>query len=230
MKFYKLAAAAAVVLVSSTVNAAVVNVYDNRVDFRAASGTTAVTEDFNAEVVGTSFNDGAILDLGGFTLERTGTVAFGGEIQDGAGAFNIDGTNFANVQTATFLGDLIITFVEPIFAFGLDLYDFNNEFSAGDPTLRTTIWLNGEIGGVPFSAGVPLTAEPDVSLSRFLGFTSDTSFTSISFVPNAGPNGDAFGIDNIEYGVSTVPVPAAAWLFGSAILGMFGFSRRKTHA
>ncbi len=26
---------------------------------------------------------------------------------------------------------------------------------------------------------------------------------------------------------STVPVPAAAWLFGSALLGMFGFSRRK---
>ena len=26
---------------------------------------------------------------------------------------------------------------------------------------------------------------------------------------------------------STVPVPAAAWLFGSALLGFFGFSRRK---
>ena len=30
-----------------------------------------------------------------------------------------------------------------------------------------------------------------------------------------------------NYNVSTVPVPAAAWLFGSALLGFFGFSRRK---
>jgi len=30
--------------------------------------------------------------------------------------------------------------------------------------------------------------------------------------------------------VSAVPVPAAAWLFGSALLGFFGFSRRKANA
>lgn len=35
-------------------------------------------------------------------------------------------------------------------------------------------------------------------------------------------------ITNIN--VSTVPLPAAAWLFGSALLGFFGFSRRKAKA
>ena len=35
-------------------------------------------------------------------------------------------------------------------------------------------------------------------------------------------------LDNIE--VSAVPVPAAAWLFGSALLGFFGFSRKKANA
>ena len=30
--------------------------------------------------------------------------------------------------------------------------------------------------------------------------------------------------------VSAVPVPAAAWLFGSALLGFFGFSRKKANA
>lgn len=29
--------------------------------------------------------------------------------------------------------------------------------------------------------------------------------------------------------ISPVPVPAAAWLFGSALLGFFGFSRRKAN-
>ncbi len=39
-------------------------------------------------------------------------------------------------------------------------------------------------------------------------------------------------LDNVEVNqvVSAVPVPAAAWLFGSALLGFFGFSRRKNQA
>ena len=36
--------------------------------------------------------------------------------------------------------------------------------------------------------------------------------------------------DNINLGVSTVPVPAAFWLFGSALVGFFGFTRRKATA
>jgi len=225
MKFYKLAAAVAV-LVSSTANAAMIDVYDNRLDFRAATGTTAVTEDFNSVTVGTSFI-GMPLDLGGFTLERTEGLFPGiptGEIQAGTGNFSVNGTNFASVGISPSVGELVLNFAVPIFSFGLDLNSFNDEVSAGDTTtLRTSIWLDGVIG-VPM-----LTAAPD-SITRFLGFTSDTSFSSISFVADLLPSpGDSFGIDNIEYStVSAVPVPAAAWLFGSAILGMFGFSRRKT--
>ena len=38
-------------------------------------------------------------------------------------------------------------------------------------------------------------------------------------------------MDDLLYNeVSAVPVPAAAWLFGSALLGFFGFSRRKANA
>lgn len=39
------------------------------------------------------------------------------------------------------------------------------------------------------------------------------------------------GFDNITFGSSTpsaVPIPAAAWLFGSGLMGLFGLSRRKT--
>ena len=43
---------------------------------------------------------------------------------------------------------------------------------------------------------------------------------------------DAFGLgglyaDNFTYNPSVVPIPAAAWLFGSALLGFVGFSRMK---
>lgn len=37
----------------------------------------------------------------------------------------------------------------------------------------------------------------------------------------------SWGIDNIEYGSSAVPVPAAAWLFGSGLIGLVGVARRR---
>ena len=51
-------------------------------------------------------------------------------------------------------------------------------------------------------------------------------------------NGNLLGIlindpsaeGRVTFGISAVPVPAAAWLFGSALLGFFGFSRRKANA
>jgi hypothetical protein len=41
-------------------------------------------------------------------------------------------------------------------------------------------------------------------------------------------NGDVCkGISNVEITFSEVPVPAAAWLFGSALVGLMGFKRKK---
>jgi hypothetical protein len=35
------------------------------------------------------------------------------------------------------------------------------------------------------------------------------------------------GFDDVQLSVSAVPVPAAVWLFGSALLGLIGFSKRR---
>jgi hypothetical protein len=40
-------------------------------------------------------------------------------------------------------------------------------------------------------------------------------------------NGALGGFDIDAVRVSPVPLPAAAWLFGSALIGFFGLSRRK---
>lgn len=37
---------------------------------------------------------------------------------------------------------------------------------------------------------------------------------------------ESWGLDNVQVQISAVPVPAAAWLFGSGLLGLFQFSRR----
>jgi len=53
-------------------------------------------------------------------------------------------------------------------------------------------------------------------------FTSDNVIDPIAFV-----HGDFEGTVTVEYDYSAVPVPAAAWLFGSAMLGLVGLKRRK---
>ena len=80
------------------------------------------------------------------------------------------------------------------------------------------------------------------------GFTSgNNSYATVEGLGIVGFDGHVYsGFLNSSYGgigyssawsgialvndVSTVPVPAAAWLFGSALLGFFGFARRKANA
>ena len=38
------------------------------------------------------------------------------------------------------------------------------------------------------------------------------------------------GFDNVQLSLSPVPVPAAIWLFGSALLGLSGFNMRRKRA
>lgn len=63
---------------------------------------------------------------------------------------------------------------------------------------------------------------------NFLGI-DELIFTSSGGI-DAGFSGSGthFAMDNFTY--STVPVPAAVWLFGSGLLGIVGFSKRKITA
>ena len=59
--------------------------------------------------------------------------------------------------------------------------------------------------------------------------------TQTSFATGAGAGVDAqsdhFYIDNVRAdAASAVPVPAAIWLFGTALIGMVGFGKRKKAA
>ena len=58
--------------------------------------------------------------------------------------------------------------------------------------------------------------------TNFVGFTSDTPITGIAFTEQG------YGMNVTGFQVATVPAPAAAWLFGTGLLGMAGVARRKT--
>lgn len=55
-------------------------------------------------------------------------------------------------------------------------------------------------------------------------------FRASSFLALSGPfnsTGTISGVSQMNYSVTIVPLPAAAWLFGSGLLGLLGLARRK---
>lgn len=65
----------------------------------------------------------------------------------------------------------------------------------------------------------------------FWGITSTERITSIAIgLPDGGiTHESAFAMNKLIIGseISAVPVPASVWLFGSGLIGLIGFSRRK---
>ena len=192
---------------------AVITTFSTRANFDAAVGLATVN-DMNALVVGTSFI-GTPLDLGNFSLLRTGTSS-NGSIADGGNSFSVNGSIFGRVDTGSTIGDLIFSFDAPIGAFALDTFAFN------DTVMRTSLEADG--ANVPVDIFINGTAQ-------FIGFMSDMTFTEVRFI---GGIGDSWGFDNITYSekVGTVPLPATWPLFLLALsaLGFLNWRRRKALA
>lgn len=71
-----------------------------------------------------------------------------------------------------------------------------------------------------------VTFEPADDQLAFFGVTSDTYFNRLEIRETIGSNdNEIFG--NFLTTASPVPLPAAAWLFGSALLGLVTVARRK---
>jgi len=105
---------------------------------------------------------------------------------------------------------------------------------AGDQVSFTPMPV--EIGGFEFAGPLGTLVLPDNVFS--VVYNVGQSWVFADFVEQSGPEsynlgfGDAAALivsDANMVAVSQVPVPAAAWLFGSGLIGMVGVARRKTN-
>ncbi len=195
-------------LATTGVANAAVTQYSNRTSFETAA-SSLTTETFNSYTTDAAFSSGSV-DVGDFTLSHSGTYGGVKISSNGSGFMNVDGT--AHVQGLGFTND-VITFVfdMAINYFGVDL------FAVNDGIEREVVDLAGSTYTMPvFSSNV----------RSFVGFVSDTAFTTISFRAVAG---ESAGYDNVSYGVSPVPLPAGGMLLLTA-LGAFGIVRRRKTA
>ncbi|MBI5461429.1 MAG: hypothetical protein HY941_04495 [Gammaproteobacteria bacterium] len=91
------------------------------------------------------------------------------------------------------------------------------------------------VGSIGVGAVYGMATNNNVDLYGVAG----TSILSINTATGAGSTllnyaghglGAAYGTSFIEEAAPAVPLPAAAWLFGSGLLGMIGIARTKMHA
>jgi len=106
----------------------------------------------------------------------------------------------------------------------LDTYNSINFFD--DSTLLAS--FSGSTFVPPLQAD---GGQGDWDSNRFINFmmTDGMTYNSVELVSN----GFAFESDNHAYGnvvLSPVPVPAAVWLFGTALIGLIGFGKRRKAA
>lgn len=118
---------------------------------------------------------------------------------------------------------------------GLEFTSWTDE-ALGDPGFRRNPdVLSGELNGIAFGnfAGLPATAKVGTVVFKVL----QAGEWEVNLETNDRPAGPFYSatdssllpvqFNDITVSVNAVPAPAAAWLFGSALLGFVGFTRKR---
>jgi hypothetical protein len=171
-----------------------------------ANSATITNGNFDSGLAGWSTEGNVTLDAGGYavlsTISGTDTSMYGGA----------NGSILSQTVNAV-AGDIIS------FSYSFNAGDYLNDFAlvAGDAEyLVSNVATVGDFG----SSGW-----------KNFTFTALNDFTDLKFiVSNFGDTlfDSSLYVDNIASGpVSAVPLPAAVWLFGSGLVGLLGFNRKR---
>ena len=186
----------------------------------AILGLLSVSQIANsATITNGNFDSG----LTGWNIEGNVTVDNGYAVLntfDGIDTSVYGGTNGSILsQTVNALAGDVISFS---YSFNTDDYFPYNDFSlvAGDAQLLLSDVATVGDGDSSGWQNFTFTALSDFSDLKFIVSNhTDTAFNSTLY------------IDNVSSGsVSAVPVPAAVWLFGSGLVGLLGFNRKRSQS
>ena len=204
-------------------NSAPVSFTDRSVWNTAIGGSTDWFVDFNGFTSDSSSFTTSPLDLGPFSLSGTSLSSCCNIIDvppySGAVSSNSFTTPAASLDVGGANNDTVSLLLDnPVTAFGA-------EFASGGFNLFMQLDF---VDGNSSSLLIPYP-----NSEGFLGFTSSVAVQSILFFNTSG-GGDVFVMDDVEAvsftSIPAVPIPAAAWLFGTALIGLVGFSRRMRTA
>lgn len=145
-----------------------------------------------------------------YGLKKEGTVSVAGIFDDSVLSSGLDEISFAPISNS-----LTVTAGSYSFTKADD-----NDFETGHyPTILLT---NGKFDGFDFAARAGTSGSFHSQPLGFYGNDDNNKYISGSWTPLS------FSMTPVP--TSAVPIPAAAWLFGSGLLGLVGVARRKVAA
>lgn len=223
MKYLKLVTTAIALVLSSSINAAIINFEDTSTS--SAGGIVNGNPYFEQGFSISSINNGLYAMEDGW--------------QNNRGSSN--GTTTAYFYSSNSAIEFTLA-QENSDTFALNSIDFSELFQVSDSAFvyaARTVEVTGTLfggGTVSSSLTLDLLSDGANGINDFQTLSFDSSWdnlSSVTFLASNTPENISTYImfDNIvlDGGVSTVPVPAAVWLFGSGLIGLIGVARRKTH-
>lgn len=208
--------AAVSMLAVATPGFAAVAAFTDRISFEAVAGSL-ITETFNSVAVDTSFNNQTVA-FTGFRVRGNDPLNQAGgnnfidvvplETAVSPQSFDVDGTNLLNAVVFPDGTSVTFTFNRAITAVGFDTRRMQNFSNL----------MQISVGGQTLLPGV---------LPLFLGYVSDTPFTTLTFSGQTGAEfGDSFSIDNFSFSSTAVPEPTS-WAMLIAGFGFVGAAARR---
>ena len=206
------------------------------------NAATVLLDDF--ENIGADGTEVVTRDLGNLTISittsgsnnlvaktyYTGTKGFdgaNGAINTPLNPANVSGTRFISGEQGaggiTNYQPIIFEFSQGIIGFGLTTLDL---LESPNPSEFVTLEARDSQGAIIDSQ----TRSGDwgdsgLDLDWFVS-SSNADIFEVRLLSNIlSTSGSGFGIDDLV--IHAVPIPAAAWLFGSGLLGLIGVARRK---
>ena len=190
------------------------------------------TEDFNSTPLINPIPNNTVHDVGLFDVFYTTDTAIdetGNQIVEPG---DIDGSRVLRLQFDT-IGTDQTTLLQlqsglAFIAFGADW----NRVNDGEDLALTVNNVAGDSLDVDDNLGTaPVSFTDPNNDGGFLGFTSDTSFTTITLAANPPAGAETFSLDNVVLGSSgsssPVPEPNTLVLFGIAVLSVLGYGYRR---
>jgi hypothetical protein len=180
------------------------------------SGASYTTESFESLSVGAT-DTGSGIDLAVGTLYGYGHVGDTTTTMDAYNEHATDGTNYwsnAAPSSTSQKGDFSIEFNDGIYSVGFYSTDFHDV--GGEVTITVTTASGSETYNL-----YDYTGSLNSGTEVYWLVQSDEAIESIVF-HQAG--NDGYAIDGVT---AATPIPGAAWLLGSGLLGLVGLRRRR---